>query len=99
MIREIQTGLFVRTITTSTGFSYLELTAGEGYCFYDKLDQYYDEEGNLIPENEVTPQQRLYSVIMYTPMKTDEELNAQFVSVVRQDWMEVLGNGNDHEVA
>lgn len=99
MTREIQTGLYMEVITVSAG-SYIKLYSSEGYCFYDRTRKYYDENNNLIPEENITPQQRLYSIVCYTPMATIEELNARFVSVVREDFMNVLSNpNNDHEVA
>lgn len=93
---EIQTGLFMETVTLSAG-SFLRLHAADGYCFYDLSDEYYDEEGNLIPEENVTPEMRNYSVICVTPVMTIEQLNARFVSVVREDWMGILNNPTQNE--
>lgn len=60
---EIQTGLWLYTSTylyNETPRERRELISSEGYCFYDIRDEVCDSEGNLIPEDEVMPNQRTY---------------------------------------
>jgi hypothetical protein len=88
MKQEIQKGLYVEKIITNNG-NYLKLSAVDGYCFYDKEQEYYDENNNLIAEENVEPEMRDYFVILYTPLMTNAKLNARFVSVEREVFMEV----------
>lgn len=44
-----------------------KLYSADGYCFYDKTTEVYDEEGNLVPEEEIQPNQRLYMQYMVIP--------------------------------
>ena len=77
---QIQEGLY-QDLIVGRYTSYSELYSSEGYCFYDKNDRYYDEEGNLIPDEEVPATMRIYMQNCSTPETTAEELNARFVSV------------------
>ena len=47
-------------------FNY-KLYAEEGYCFYDKTDEVYDEEGKVIPNELVLPNQRKYMRFIIIP--------------------------------
>lgn len=91
---EIQTGLWAHQVfATINGEKYprYNLYSTEGYCFYDLADEYYDEEGNKIPESEVQPNQRIYYQYMILPPLYDivDKLNAQFVSVPVQEGFEI----------
>lgn len=88
MKQEIQTGLYVEKIITNRG-NYLKLSAVDGYCFYDKGQEYYDENNTLIAEENVEPEMRKYFVIVYTPLMSNAKINARFVSVKREVYMEV----------
>ena len=57
------------------------LYSSEEYCFYDRTIEYYDEEGNLITDEEILKTMRIYMQFCYTPETTQEALNARFVSV------------------
>lgn len=60
---EIQTGLWLYSYYITVGGVQREmrkLYSSEGYCFYNRTDSFYDEEGNLIPEEDVLPTQRIY---------------------------------------
>ena len=81
---EIQTGLYweLRSFVVGGVMHYgSRLYSSEKYCFYDKNDVYYDENGNLIPEDKVPTTMRIYSQYCSTPEVTQEELNARFVSI------------------
>ena len=99
---EIQTGLWAYHHTFALNgvtYSNYRLYSAEGYCFYDKNDQYTDEEGNIIPEDEVQPNQRIYAqyAVLAASYDTVEKINADFVSVPVQDDYEIVSVGNDHE--
>lgn len=101
---EIQTGLWAhQTHHNAAGYQYSRYTlySAEGYCFYDLIDEYYDEEGNLIPEEEVQPNQRMYYqyMILAPFYDTIDKLNAQFVSVPVQEGFEIASSNQDHEIA
>ena len=96
---EIQTGLWAyRHEFTINGTVYVthQLYSAEGYCFYDVNDVYCDDEGNVIPNDEVLPTQRIYMQYASTSYTTIEELNANFVSVPVQDGFEIEGVVNNH---
>lgn len=88
MKQELQKGLYVEKVMTDTS-NYLKLYAEEGYCFYDTDQKYYDENNNLIAEENVEPEMRNYFVIAYLPLMTNAKINARFVSVEREVYMEV----------
>ena len=103
---EIQTGLYLYEYTQTIGtreYTFRKLYSSEGYCFYDLSDEYYDEEGNLIPESEVQPSQRIYyqyqSLAINYSSWTYEQLNAQFISVLVDDSYEIVSRPNDAVVA
>ena len=94
---EIQTGLFLYEYQRTIGgnvYTHRQLYSAEGYCFYDLADEYYDEEGNTIPEENVQPSQRLYYRFMGLAISystwTYDQLNAQFISVPVQDGFEIV---------
>ena len=102
----IATGLYVYRyqITVSGVVKTLgKLYSTEGYCFYDVEAEVYDEEGNIIPEDQILPNQRLYMQYCTLPVilasKTNEELAARFISVPVDDSYEIVSVGNDHETA
>ena len=80
---QIQEGLYwdlhAFTIRNSTHYS-SRLYSSEGYCFYDKTAEYYDEDGNVITDEEILKTMRIYMQFCYTPETTQEALNARFVS-------------------
>ena len=78
---EIQEGLWLNVTPFTVGgvtYEQRELYSSYGYCFYDKTAEIYDEEGNLIPNDEVLPSQRLYMQYASLGLNTDIE---NFVSV------------------
>jgi hypothetical protein len=82
--KEIQNGLYwelvTEVISPTLTIKYSKLYAAEGYHFHDINEEYYDEEGNPIPIEEVEPSKRNYSTYCSTPETTEEELNARFIS-------------------
>ena len=80
MIMEIQIGLY-QEIIYGTSVTYSKLYSKEGYRFYDKEAKVYDEEGNAIPEEKVTSEQRGYLELCYTPLTDVDAINARFVSM------------------
>lgn len=80
----LQTGLYKELVTEYAGsltITYTKLHSADGYCFYDLLEEVYDEEGNVIPPEDVQPNQRIYSQYAITPITDNAELNARFISV------------------
>lgn len=69
-----------------------ELYSADGWCFYDLTQvENYDEEGNILPEN-----QRIYA--QYMTMRKDEEyVTNNIVSVPVKDGYEIVSVGNNHE--
>lgn len=85
---EIQTGLYVydeQKVIGGNTYTFRKLYSGDGYCFYDLNDEIYDEEGNLIPADQVQPNQRPYyrymALAIIQSSWTYEQLNARFISV------------------
>lgn len=95
---QIQEGLYQELIV-GRFTSYSKLYSSEGYCFYDRTVAFYDEEGNVIPDEQVLPTQRIYMQYCSTPEITVEELNARFVSVPVDPAYEIVSVGNKEEVA
>ena len=95
---EIQTGLY-HELVVGTYITRSRLYSSEGYCFYDKEEYIYDEEGNVIPDDEVLPNQRIYAQYMATPIIDIDTLNARFVSVPVDPSYEIVSAGGNHEVA
>ena len=77
------------------------LYSSEGYCFYDNTDEIYDEEGNLVPSDEVLPSQRMYAQYMSLGVNvsqwTTEQINARFISVPVDPSYEIVSRPNNHE--
>lgn len=86
--KEIQTGLY-QDIAVGRFATYSCLYSAEGYCFYDPNQQFYDDEGNLIPEEDILPEQRIYWQYCYTPIIDVDELNKCFISVPIQSGFEI----------
>ena len=103
---EIQTGLYLyeyqKTIGGNT-YTFRQLYSAEGYCFYDVTDEVYDDEGNLIPADQVQPNQRRYaqyaSLAISMSSWTYEQLNARFISVPVQDGYEIVSAPTNTETA
>lgn len=86
---EIQTGLwaYLNSFTVGgTTYAFYDLYSAEGYCFYDVSNTInQDEEGNLLPPNQITYAQ--YACTSYT---TIEALNAVYVSVPVEEGYEIV---------
>ena len=99
---EIQTGLWLyATDQVLVGTILKYLYSSEGYCFYDNTDEIYDEEGNLVPSDEVLPSQRMYAQYMALGVNvsqwTTEQINARFISVPVDPSYEIVSRPNNHE--
>lgn len=67
------------------------LHSADGYCFYDLADEYYDEEGNPIPEEAVQPEMRIYYQYMsLTPFRNLSD----FISVPIDPAYEIVNVSN-----
>lgn len=91
---EVQTGLWADARTVSMGSMTItkhDLYSSEGYCFYIPENN-LDEEGNLLPENE-----RTYYQFMYSAYRTVEQINAAVVSVPVQEGYEIASTGTNTE--
>jgi hypothetical protein len=90
---EIQTGLWLYTYTrviSGREYTFRQLYSAQGYCFYDlTIPENYDEEGNLLPEN-----QRVYATYSSCGYTTAEEINAVIISVPYTEGYEVVSVGN-----
>lgn len=94
---EIQTGLYLESyerINFITGLPMIVriLHSGDGYCFYDSSTEYYDEEGNPIPNDEVSSEMRMYYQYMAIPESKD--IN-DFVSVPIEPGYEIANTSNN----
>ena len=88
---EVQTGLWADEKTLVWGSITRikhDLYSSEGYCFYIPENN-LAEEGNLLPENERTSYQ-----FMYSAYQTIAEINANVVSVPAQDGYEIASTNN-----
>ncbi len=59
----IQKGLYLNTqpfVVNGTTYYRRELYSAVGYCFYNKTQEIYDEDGNLVPSELVTNKQRTH---------------------------------------
>ena len=87
---EIQQGLWLysyeKTLLGNV-YTFRQLFASEGYCFYDTNNDEYDEEGNL---------HRIYYTYMSLGQTSDTN---DFVSVLVEEGMEIAGNTNKPEIA
>lgn len=78
----IQEGLYLNTTPfTVNGATYerRELFSSEGYCFYNKTVEIYDEDGNVIPNEEVTNKQRTH--MQYACLGLADDVN-NYVSII-----------------
>lgn len=92
-MREIQTGLYSEKhefVINGRVYHNSTLRSANGYCFYDKTEEFLDEEGNVIPQAEVRPNQRKYMRWLKTPLTDIDEINAQYVSVPIECGFEVV---------
>lgn len=94
---EIQTGLYLHQYNQTIGgdeYTFRRLYSSEGYCFYDAEAEVYDEEGNIIPSDEVQPNQRLYmqyaALAIAMSSWTYEQLNARYISVPVEEGYEIV---------
>ena len=101
---ELQTGLYLEEYTRTvlgTVYTFRKLHSADGYCFYDNEAEIYDDEGNLVAPEDVTPEMRVYSQDMGLAIQfsswTYEQLNARFISVPIQEGWEIVSVGNNHE--
>jgi hypothetical protein len=82
--KEIQEGLYLYKYSKPIAnkiFTFRQLYAATGYCFYDILQpDNYDEEGNMLPENE-----RLYMSYMSCAYD-DNEINKNIISVINNSF-------------
>ena len=100
---EIQTGLWLYEHQTTIGgnvYTLRKLYSAEGYCFYDSEAEIYDEEGNLIPDEDVLPNQRTYMQYIALAVNlsswTYDQLNAKYISVPVQDGYEIVSVPNSN---
>ena len=87
---EIQTGLYLyeyQRVISGTTYTFRQLYSSEGYCFYDSTDEFRDQEGNLIPSDEILPTQRMYYQFMQIPLS--KNLN-DFVSVLVEEGFQIV---------
>lgn len=101
---QLQTGLYLEEYTRTVGSTvrtFRKLHSSDGYCFYDAEAEVYDEEGNLVAPEDVTPEMRVYaqsaSLAILFSSWTYEQLNARFISVPIQEGWEIVSVGNNHE--
>lgn len=103
---ELQIGLYLEEYTRTIGgtiYTFRKLHSSDGYCFYDAEAEIYDEEGNLVAPEDVTPEMRVYSqnmslAIIFSSW-TYEQLNARFISLPIQDGWEIVSTTQPHEKA
>lgn len=93
---EGQPGLYLESYEDTnifTGVPILRriLHSADGYCFYDLADEYYDAMGDIIPEENVTPEMRIY--YQYMALAPSKDIN-DLVSVPIQDGYEIVGTTN-----
>ena len=96
---EIQTGLWLHTSSFTVGgvtYERRHLYSSEGYCFYDKTVEICDEEGNVIPDEDVLPNQRTY--MTYSSLGKYTDVN-NYVSVLAQPDFEIVSLPSNNEVA
>lgn len=98
----IATGLYVHRYTATIGgteYNFAELYSAEGYCFYDNTAAVYDNEGNVIPPENVLPEQRLYAqwcaLSIFEVALTNEQLAAKYISVPVDDSYEIVSAQNN----
>ena len=62
--------------------------ASDGYCFYDKDEEIYDLESNLIENPEL--KQRTFMKQIITPVTDFEELKEKYISVLIEDDFDIV---------
>lgn len=90
-MKEIQTGLFLEEhafIVYGKTYYNSRLYSADGYCFYDKTAEVYDEDGKLVTD--VKPAQRKYMRSIITPITSIEELNNIYVSLQIEKDFEIV---------
>jgi hypothetical protein len=91
---EVQTGLYLYTYTkviAGRTYTFRELYSAQGYCFWQVSQaENYDEEGNLLPEN-----QRIYATYSTCVLTTAEEINAEYISVPYVEGYEGVSVGDN----
>lgn len=98
---EGQAGLYVETYERTnsiTGATVIVriLHSADGYCFYDLADEYYDDKGNLVPEENVTPEMRTYYQYMAIPQSRDI---TDFISVPIEEGFGIVNVNNPTVIA
>ena len=95
---KLQNGLYLEEYDLVIGGNtYLrrKLHSSDGYCFKDMGDIIWDEE--LEAERQPTDEERVYYTYMSLAIGysswTYEQLNNKFISVQKEDWMEIVNNG------
>jgi hypothetical protein len=83
--KQIQEGLYLHEYSKKIAgkeYAFKQLFAATGYCFYDILQpDNYDEEGNMLPENE-----RLYMSYMSCAYSSIDEINKNIISVINNSF-------------
>ena len=90
---QIQTGLYweLRSFVVGGVTHYgSRLYSTQGYCFYDKTVEYYDEEGNVITDEETLKTMRIYMQYCSTPETTQEALNNRYLSIPIEEGFEIV---------
>lgn len=87
VIELIKEGLYLESYVRTNSITGAKMTirklySADGYCFYDRADEYYDDKGNYIPEEDVLPTMRIY----YRYMSLAENRNIEeLVPVKKQE--------------
>ena len=91
---EIQTGLWLHTVTQTIGtvdYTFRYLYSAEGYCFYDSAEEIYREnennELNLVAADEVRSTERKY--MRWTSVAMIKDIN-EYVSVPVDSTYEIV---------
>lgn len=89
---KLQEGLYLEEKEQTIGGvakTFRTLHSSDGYCFYDAEEEILDEDGNLIPKEEVLLEQRQYhqQAMLAIQMSewTHEQLNAKWISIKISD--------------
>ena len=88
---EITTGLNVETkmfMVRGVAHYNSKVYASDGYCFYDKYDEIFDEEGNKVENPE--PNQRTYMREIITPLIIPDEIKDRYIPVEIKPEYEVV---------
>lgn len=81
----IQTGLYLNSYVKyigDKGYNFRQLYSTPGCCFYDKTMPVYDEEGNELSEEQISPKDRQY--MQFASLGVNKSLD-DFVSVKVED--------------